>query len=142
MDNGTDLKKCYPGRQVDFTVAVLGNTTSAPTIPADGTFTAATSTFPNELNSVDRTTAGAPTRTGTGVYTVTYKHLLKNVIPSGPPAVLAAGGSPTSALDAIITSIVPATRVVTIKVFAPNGTATDLGVNDILIICLTGRAAS
>lgn len=140
MDSGTDFKKAYPGRLFDFLVAVLGNTTSAPTIPLGGSLSAATSTFPLAVNSVSRVAAEAPTRTNTGIYTITYKHAVKTVIPH-VPVVVSAGASPTTALCAICTSVVPTTRVLTVKVYTPTGTLTDLGVNDMLILTCTGHDA-
>lgn len=142
MENGTDFLKSYPGRQVDFVVAVMGNTTSAPTIPTDGTFTAAAAgLFPAAWNSVDRTTAGAPTHTSTGIITVTYKHLLKNVIPYAA-VVLSDGASPTAALKAVVTKIVPATRVITVNIYTPSGTLTDPGTSDLVVILCRGRDAA
>lgn len=134
MDNGKSLKKSYPGRMVDFVVAVLGGGAAAnPTIPTNGTFTAAKSTFPTSINSVSRVAADAPTWVSTGLYTVTYKHALVNAWVTGA-AVLSAGASPTAALQAIVTKVVPATRTITVKVYTPAGVLTDLGTSDMLVI--------
>lgn len=134
MNNGKFPKQSYPGRMVDFVVAVLGGGVgAAPTIPTNGTFTAANSTFPTAINSVSRTTADAPTWVSTGLYTVTYKHALVNAWVTGA-AVLSAGASPTAALQVIPTKIVPATRTITVKVYGPTGTLTDLGTSDMLIV--------
>lgn len=138
MENGKFLKKSYPGRMVDFVVAVLGGGAATnPTIPTNGTFTAAASTFPTAINSVSRVTADAPAHVSTGLYTVVYKHALVNAWPNGA-VVLSAGASPTAALQAIVTKVVPATRTITVKVYGPTGTLTDLGTSDMLIIDVTG----
>ena len=138
MNRGANIAKAIPHSSVLFTCAVLGNTTSAPTVPADGQETAASSKWPLGANGVDKSTAGIPTRTSTGIYTVTYAHQLAHVVPAGSPSVISGGSAPTTALYAIITSIVPATRVVTVKVYAPGGTLTDLGTSDMLVIPLMG----
>ena len=137
MNRGANPAKAIPHSVVFFDVAVLGNTSSAPTIPADGPVSAAVSTFPLGANGVDKTTAGAPTHTSTGIVTVTYSHLLASVVPVGV-TVMSGGGSPTTALYAIISSIVPATRVVTLRIYTPAGTLTDPGVNDLIVISLKG----
>jgi hypothetical protein len=118
---------------VDFTIAALGNTTNPPTVPVNGAFAPATSTFPLRANGIDTTTAGAPTRTGTGVYVITYSHLLPSVF-FASACVVKAGSSPTAVLVADVTIIDPANRQLTVKVAVPNGTLTDLGVNDMLLI--------
>lgn len=134
MESGKFEKKSYPGRMVDFVVAVLGGGVgAAPTIPTNGTFTAAKSTFPTSINSVSRVAADAPTWVSTGLYTVTYKHALVNAWVTGA-AVLSAGASPTAALVAVVTKVVPATRTITVKVYTPAGVLTDLGTSDMLVI--------
>ena len=138
MKRGANIAKAIPHSSVFFDVAVLGNTTSAPTIPADGPLSAAVSTFPVGANGVSTVAAEAPTRVSTGKYTITYAHQLVNVIPVGG-SVVSAGASPTAALVVDIVSIVPATRVITVLVTVPTtGTATDMGVNDMLVIGLKG----
>lgn len=138
MNRGANPAKAIPHSSVFFDVAVLGNTTSAPTVPADGPLSAAVSTFPIGGNGVDKTAAGVPTRTSAGLYVITYVHQLVNVIPQSAQ-VVAAGASPTAALEASILSIVPATRKVTVLVSVPStGAATDLGVNDMLVLTLKG----
>lgn len=138
MENGKFEKKSYPGRMVDFVVAVRGGgAATSPTIPANGTFTAAAATFPTSINSVSRVTADAPAYVSTGLYTVVYKHALVNAWPNGA-VVLSAGSSPTAALQAIVTKVVPATRTITVKIYTPAGVLTDLGTSDLLIIDVTG----
>ena len=138
MDNGKFHKKSYPGRMVDFVIAVLGGGAAAnPSIPANGTFTAAAATFPVAINSVSRVTADAPAYVSTGLYTVVSKHALLNAWPVGA-FVLSAGASPTAALDAVVTKYVPATRTITVKIYTPTGTLTDLGTSDMLVINMSG----
>lgn len=138
MDNGKFHKKSYPGRMVDFVIAVLGGGAAAnPSIPANGTATAAAATFPVAINSVSRVAAEAPAYVSTGLYTVVSKHALLNAWPLGA-CVLSAGASPTAALEAVVTKYVPATRTITVKVYAPGGTLTDLGTSDMLIVNMSG----
>ena len=80
MNKGKSLPWVIPQSTGAFFVAVLGNTTSAPTIPADGRFTPTTSVFPRRANGVSLATADIPTRTSAGIYTVTYSHALPQVL--------------------------------------------------------------
>lgn len=137
MNRGKNPAFAIPHSSVFFEVAVLGNTSSAPTIPTDGPLSAAVSTFPVAANGVSRVASEAPTHTSTGIVTVTYAHQLVNVIPVGCE-IVAAGVSPTTALYAIISSIVPATRVITLRIYTPAGSLTDPGVNDMIVISLKG----
>lgn len=138
MENGKNFLKSYPGNLVFFTAAVMGNTSSAPTLPTDGTFTdAAAGLFPTRLNSVDRTTAGAPTHVGTGIITITYRHVLKNVVPLSCQ-IVSDGASPTTALYGIISKVTPGTRTVTVRIYTPAGTLTDPGTSDLVIVNLVG----
>ncbi len=137
MKRGKSQAFAIPHSTVFFDVAVLGNTTSAPTIPVDGPMTAAASTFPMGANGVSTVAAEAPTHTSTGIITVTYAHQLVSVLPINVE-ITSAGGSPTAALYAIFFSIVPATRVVTLKIYTPAGTLTDPGVNDLIVMSLKG----
>lgn len=138
MERGKNPAFAVVPQKVDFFVAVMGNTTSAPTIPADGTMTAAAAgLFPTAANGVSTVTAEAPTRTSAGIFTVTYQHQLVHVV-GGSACVLSDGAAPTTALYAIITKIVPATRVVTFRVYTPNGTLTDPGTSDLVVLMLHG----
>jgi hypothetical protein len=137
MKRGKNHAFAIPHSSVFFEVAVLGNTTNAPTVPANGAFTAGASTFPIGANGISTVAAEAPTRTSAGIYVLTIAHLLANIIPINIE-VTSAGASPTVALYGIIASIVPATRLITIRIYTPAGTLTDLGVNDMAVLSLKG----
>jgi len=133
MNRGENIHKSIPANCGSFWVAALGAGAAAPTVPSNGSFTPTTSTYPLNINGIDKTTAGAPTRSGTGVYVVTVAHLLPT-IQFATAVVVAAGNSPTSALAAEVTKIDTANRQVTVKVFTPAGVATDLGTSDMLLL--------
>lgn len=138
MIRGKDISYAVPGSMVKFLAAVLGNTTNAPTIPADGKFTPTTSTYPRRANSVSLVASEAPTRTSQGVYVITISHLLPNIL-FATAAVLSAGGSPTATLVADVTIINSATRQLTVKTALPNGTLTDVGTSDMIVIKIDGQ---
>jgi hypothetical protein len=125
---------------VDFMVAVLGNTTSNPTIPSDGRFTPTTSTFPRTLNCVSLLAAEAPTRSAQGVFTINYsKDFQPNNVVFANASVLSAGSSPTAVLEATVTIVDPVARLITVKVYVPNGTLTDPGTSDMIVIYCHGQ---
>lgn len=131
MNRGENIHKSIPANSGSFWVAALGASTSAPTVPANGPFTPTTSTYPISANGIDKTTA--PTRSAAGVYVITVAHQLP-LIMFATGIVVAAGGSPTSALAAEVTKIDTANRQITVKTFTPTGTATDLGTSDLLLL--------
>jgi len=133
MNRGKNLKSDINQSMVDFRIAVLGAGGSAPTVPADGNFRPTTSTFPKRLNSVSFSSAEVPTRGGAGIYTITYQDKLVNVMPKSA-VVLSAGGAPTAVLEATPTIVDPVARTITVKTYVPNGTLTDLGTSDLLVI--------
>lgn len=142
MDRGKNIKSSIPHSCVDFTVAVLGNTTSDPTIPADGAFTPTTATYPVRANGVSKVTAEAPSRSSTGVYVITYAHLLPNAL-FASASVLSAGGSPTGDLGAIVTVLDGPNRQITVEVTTNTSNAlTDLGTSDMLVIYVHAQDSS
>lgn len=130
--NGKNPKYSSPGSCVDFTVAVLGAATSAPTLPADGDFRHDKSTYPRRANKVSTLAAEAPTRTGAGVYVVTMAEQLANIL-YADAVVLAAGASPTGDLSADVTKVDAPNRKLYVTVSTPAGVATDIGTNDMLV---------
>lgn len=134
MNRGKNPKFSIPHSCVDFTVAVLGAAAAAPTVPADGQLTPTTSTYPVRANGVSGLAAEIPTRSATGAYVVTYAHQLVNVL-YAHAAVYAAGGAPTAGgLVADVIAVNPVTRQLTVIVATQAGVATDLGVNDMLVL--------
>jgi hypothetical protein len=133
MNRGENIHKSIPGNCGSFWAAVIGAGAAAPTVPANGTFTPTTATFPVSANGVSKVAAEVPTRSGTGVYVLTLSHLVP-LIMFATGVVVAAGGAPTTALAAEVTSINASARQVTVKVFTPAGVATDLGTSDMLLL--------
>lgn len=131
--NGKNPKQSSPHSCVDFTAAVLGNTSSAPTIPADGPIDPTKGQYPLRANR-----AASATHSATGVIVITL---------ADPPAtmlyvsaqVIAAGGSPTAELIAVVTKIDPANKQVTVKTMIPAGTATDPGTSDMIVLYCHGQ---
>jgi hypothetical protein len=68
---------------------------------------------------------------------IPYEHALPNVL-FAEASVLKAGGSPTAQLSADVTIVDPVLKQITVKCVIPNGTATDLGTNDMLVIYVHG----
>lgn len=140
MKRGRNPKDAIPFGLVDFHVALLGGGAAADlTVPANGTLTDdAAGLFPTKCN-----VALSGTYVSTGVYTCKYisdmqmMHLL-----SARAIVVSDGASPTAALVAVVTKLTPSTRAITVKVYTPAGTLTDLGTSDLLIIQATGRDTS
>lgn len=133
MKRGKNIKSSIPHSAVDFTIAVIGAGAGAPTVPLDGAFTPTTATYPLRANGVSKLTAEIPTRTSAGFYVITYEHALPNVLYAAA-VILKAGAAPTTQLGADVTLVDPAARQMTVKCIVPNGTATDLGTNDMLVI--------
>lgn len=135
-----NFKSSVGHSMVDFTVAVLGNTTSNPTIPSDGRFTPTTSTFPRALNCVSLVASEAPSRTSQGIFVITYsKDYQANNVINATCSVLSAGSSPTSVLVCDPTIIDPVARTVTVKISTPSGTLTDPGTSDMIVITLNAQ---
>jgi hypothetical protein len=133
MNRGDSFHKSIPTNSGTFWAAAIGTGASAPAVPANGAFTATTSTYPLIANGISKVAAEAPTRSGAGVYVVTMAHLVPLYM-FATAIVVAAGGAPTSALAAEVTKIDTANRQVTVKCFTPAGVATDLGTSDMLLI--------
>lgn len=135
---GKNPKSSIPHSCVDFTVAVLGAATSAPTIPADGSFTPTTSTYPRRANKVSTVAAEAPTRTSAGIYVITIVPKLANILFVAAET-YAAGGSPTGALQVDVTKVDAANRKLYVTVTTPAGVAADIGTSDMLVFYVHGQ---
>lgn len=125
---------------VDFQVAVLGAAAAAPTVPADGRFLPATSTFPKRLNGVSQLAAEAPTRTSAGKYVITFSADFSLVNMWADGSVLSAGAAPTAALAVTVLIVDPVARQITVLVTVPTtGAATDAGTSDLILLNVTGQ---
>lgn len=133
MNRGENTHKSIPANCGSYWAAAIGTGASAPAVPANGSFTPTTSTYPVIANGISKLAAEAPTRSGAGVYVITMSHLVPLLMFS-TGVVVQAGASPTAALAAEITVINTATRQITVKVFTPAGVATDLGTSDMLLL--------
>lgn len=131
MIRGADFKKSVPHSCVDFTVAAIGTGATPPAKPADGDFRPTTNTYPLRANAFS--TTAAATRTSAGFYVIPIEHLLPNIL-FAEATVVKAGAAPTAQLAADVTLIDSANKQITVKCVIPNGTATDLGTSDMLLI--------
>lgn len=135
MIRGKDHAFAIPQSTCKFWMAALGNTTNAPTIPADGTFRPTTSTYPRRCNGISLASGEAPSRSSQGIFVLTYRHQVPTVM-FATAAVLSAGNSPTAVLVADVTIIDPVARQVTVKITTPTGTLTDPGTSDMIVVQL------
>lgn len=126
----------WPNGVQYFRVAVVGNGANAPVAPA-GKTTSLTSSpdFILKANALSTLAAEIPTRSGTGVYTVTYDASFT------VPAVLTAPAEVygSAGMWAAVTSVNTTTRVITVSTFNNSGTATDLTSSMMLVIALECR---
>jgi hypothetical protein len=136
MNRGKNPKSSIPHSCVDFTIAALGTGATAPVIPADGDFRPATSTYPRRANAMDPVVVA--TRTSAGFYVIPFVHQIPNVL-FATAVVLKAGASPTAQLSCDVTLVDPVLKQITVKCIIPNGTATDLGTNDMLVVYVHGQ---
>lgn len=115
---------------VAFFAAFLGGGAATNgTIPATGVLTDdAAGLFPKGANL-----GTSLTYVSTGLYTAIYSEQFKHLL-WADAIVVSDGASPTAALKAVVTKITPSTRTITVKVYTPSGTLTDLGTSDLLIL--------
>ena len=136
-----NFKSASPHSSVDYVAAALGGGSgNPPTLPADGVFTPTTSTYPLHANALSSgTNAVAPTRTSTGIYTLTLKHQPKFVL-FAKAEVLQAGASPTTGLTAKVVSYDPVAKVATVRTYVDTtGVLTDAGTNDMIVLYVTAQ---
>jgi hypothetical protein len=138
MNRGKDRKFSIPHSCVDFVVAVIGTGASPPVATTNGPMSPTVATFPARLNGISRVAAEIPTRSAQGRYVITYAHQLP-VVFNATGTVLAAGGAPTGGLLCDVDSINPATRQIAIRVATQNGTLTDLGTSDLLVLTVNAQ---
>lgn len=133
MNRGGQLSYDYPNGMQYFRVAVVGNGANPPVAPT-GTTASLTSTpdFPIRANALTKVTAEAPTRSATGVYTITYgpDFLVPKVLNALCDVYGVAG------MWGSVTSVNTATRVITFSTFSANGTATDLTSSMLCVISI------
>ena len=127
----------YPVAMQYFRIAVIGAATSPPTLPtgALATLTGSSPDFPSKANAISRLAAEIPTRSATGVYTITYdaSFSVAKVLNATAEVYGVAG------IWCSITSIVPATRVLTVSCFNASGTATDLTTSNVLVVTVEAQ---
>jgi hypothetical protein len=120
----------YPNSMQYFRIAVIGAGAAAPTLPtgALATLSGTSPDFPNKANAISRVAAEIPTRSATGVYTVTIDPSFTVAkILNTPIEVYGVAG-----VWAAVTSVVG--RVITISVFTAGGAAVDLTTSNLLVI--------
>jgi hypothetical protein len=129
MIRGSNPTKSPVVNQITFYAAFLGGGAAANgSVPSNGVFSAATSTYPKAANL-----GTSCTYISTGVYDVVLADSVKNILWADAKAT-SGGASPTAALDVVVFSIVPSTKTIRVKVYTPAGALTDLGTSDMLIL--------
>jgi len=109
--------------------AMLGAGAADLTLPANGVLTdAAAGLYPKAANF-----ALTGVRQGSaGIFVITLSDSAKNIL-WADGIVVSDGGAPTAALEVVVTKITPP-NTLTIKIVAPNGTLTDPGTSDLVIL--------
>lgn len=130
MNRGSYPLKHAVLNMVAFFAAFLGGGAATNgTIPTSGILTDdAAGLFPKGANL-----GTSLTYVSTGIYTAVYSETFKNVL-WATGIVVSDGASPTTALYALVSKITPGTNTLTVRVYAPGGTLTDLGTSDLLIL--------
>jgi hypothetical protein len=131
----------YPGEMQYFRVAVMGNGAAAPVAPpglnipfVDGS----TFDFPVKANALSRNAAEVPTRSGVGLYVVTYD--IAFTIPQIHTCLAEVFGA--SGVWGQIAAWNAATRQISVRTFAAGGAAVDLLATDGLVIDVASRDTS
>src|SRR5678816_1719491 len=131
MERGahSPIQSMFAQHRVLFAAFMGGGAASNGTLAGNGQLDDANGKFPKAANFGTSLTYNASTGLYLFVYSQQVKHLL---FVEG--IVVDSGASPTAALECIATAIVPSTRTVSLRIVAPNGTLTDLGTSDMLIL--------
>jgi hypothetical protein len=132
MNHGGFQSNDWPNRLQYLRVAVNGAGAAAPVAPAG--LTAVQPDYPVQANCLSRLAAEIPTRSGVGVYVLTFgaDFKLQNLLNASVELFGAAGGwGQVSLLSA-------ANRQITLRTFAAAGAATDLLSTDLCIVTLCG----
>lgn len=129
MNRGTNSPvKGFVPNMITFHAAFMGGgAASDGTRPTNGTLTNSGGEYPAQANFGSTLVYSA-----TGIYTVTFSELVPHLLFANA-IVVDSGASPTTALHAVITAIVPASKQCTVKVYTPAGTLTDLGTSDMIV---------
>ena len=130
MNKGTYPLKHPVVNMVNFLCAFLGGgAATSGTIPTNGKLTDdAAGLYPKAANL-----GTSLTYVSTGIYTAVYSETFKHLL-FAHGIVVSDGASPTTALHAVVTKLTPSTKTITVKVYTPAGTLTDLGTSDLLIL--------
>lgn len=131
MNRGTNspIKGFSANRITLFAAAMGGGAGTNGTIPGNGQLDDANGKYPKAENFASALTYNA----STGLYIMTLTESVKHIL-FATGIVVDSGSAPTSVLECAVTAIVPSTKSIYVKIFAPNGTLTDLGTSDMLIL--------
>lgn len=121
-----------------FRIAVMGNGAAAPVAPPGAAYPFAdgsTADYKKSCNALSTAAAEVPTRSGTGLYVITYDATFTVAqILDALPEVYGASG-----VWAQVASWNPRLRTITVRVFAGGGAAIDLVSTDLLVIDICAR---
>lgn len=125
------IKSIFSGHRVMFAAFMGGGGASNGTLAGNGVLEDTAGKFPKAANIGTTLTYNS----STGLYLMVYSQQVKHVL-YADGIVVDSGSSPTAALKCTVTSIVPTTRTIGLRIHAPNGTLTDLSTSDMLIMRL------
>lgn len=130
MNRGTNSPvKGFVPNQIAFFAAMMGGGGAADgTRPTNGTLTSSGGEYPAQANF-----ASTLVYTSTGLYTLTLSELVPHIL-WADAIVVDSGDSPTAALKAVVTQIIPASKQIVVKVYTPAGVLTDLGTSDMIVV--------
>lgn len=114
-----------------FAAAMGGGAATDGTIPGNGQLSDSNGKYPKAVNFASALTYNA----ATGKYYMTLTEVAKHILWfSG--IVVDSGASPTAALFVLPTSIDSAAKELYFNVYTPDGTLTDLGTSDMVILSI------
>jgi hypothetical protein len=140
-DHGGYNSMDWPSVCQYFDIAVMGNGANAPGAPPNTNYPfsdGSTANYLKSCNALSVNTAEVPTRSGTGLYVITYdKAFTVAAILNVMPEVYGASG-----VWAQVASWNTTARTISVRVFAGNGSAIDLVSTDLLVLVVKARDTS
>lgn len=114
-----------------FAAAMGGGAAADGTVAANGQLTDSSGLYPKAVNFMSSLTYNS----ATGIYYATLTEVAKHLL-HATGIVVDSGASPTAALVCVVTKLIPATKIIHLKIYTPAGVLTDLGTSDMLILAV------
>lgn len=112
-----------------YAAGMGGGAASNGTVAGNGQLDTSNGLYPKATNFLSALTYNAATGKYKVVLTEAAKHILW-----ADGIVVDSGASPTAALEVCVTAIDSVNKTIYVNIYAPNGTLTDLGTSDMLIM--------